>query len=95
MAAVRPYRYPTYHSTLRDLRGHSGVVTDRDHSDGTPIYRVSYISGGGDISFLSRPIALQDHALAGARIIAEFFNGTSDGEISPAAQEVRLASAGP
>jgi hypothetical protein len=71
-------RPPVYPSHIRDLRGRCGVVTGRDHSDGTPIYRVSYVSAGGDIHFLSKPILLQDHALAGSRIIAEFFNAIAD-----------------
>jgi hypothetical protein len=73
MAGGRRYRPPVFPSHIRELRGAVSVVADRDRTDGSPIYRVSHISGGGDISFLSEPIALQDHADAAARVLAEYF----------------------
>lgn len=81
MAAPRQYRRPVFPAHVRELHGVVSVLADRDHSDGAPIYRVSHVSGGGDISFLSKPIVLQEHADAAARVLAEYFH----------AEEVKLA----
>jgi hypothetical protein len=73
-------RYPTHPSDIRRLRGIASVCVGRDHSDGSPIYRVAYTSGGGDISFLSAGTPNEDHAHAGARLLAEFVGGTTTAE---------------
>lgn len=74
-AARRPYRRPsTFPAHLRELQGVVSVLADRDHGDGEPVYRVSHISRGGDISFVSTPIVLQDHADAAARVLGGVFS---------------------
>src|SRR5215204_5882350 len=75
MAGARSYRNPIYAADFRDLRGFASVVPDRDRTDGTPRFRVSYVSGGGDVAFTSRPMELEDHAFAAARVIAELVGG--------------------
>jgi hypothetical protein len=39
-----------------------GVVSVHTRSDGTPIFRVGHISGGGDIAFFSMARMLEYHA---------------------------------
>ena len=56
----------------RQLGGVVSVHTARDRNDGTPIFRVGHVSGGGDVAFLSMPIMFEDHAAAAARVLAEF-----------------------
>lgn len=73
MPGHRPYRPPVFPSHIRELHGAVSVIADRNHAGGEPVYRVSHISGGGDISFVSRPIVLRDHADAAARVLAEYF----------------------
>lgn len=68
MAGARPHRNPIYAGDFRKLRGRAWVLTDRDHTDGTPVYRVAYLSGGGDIFFKSKPIAVAEHADAACRV---------------------------
>jgi hypothetical protein len=65
-------RNPIYAADIRQLGGVVSVHTDRDRSDGGTIFRVSHISGGGDVAFLSMPMMLEDHAAAAARVLAEF-----------------------
>jgi hypothetical protein len=72
MAGARPYRNPRYAADFRELAGHASVVAVRDRCDGAPIYRVSYVSGGGDIALTSKPILVEDHAVAACRVFAEF-----------------------
>lgn len=71
-------RPPVFPSHIRDLRGRCWVVAGRNHADGTPIWRVGWTSGGGDIHFISKPILVEDHAWAAMRIVAEVFNATAD-----------------
>jgi hypothetical protein len=68
-------RSPIYAADIRQLGGVVSVHTDRDRCDGEPIFRVSHISGGGDVAFLSMPMMLEDHAAAAARVLAEFVGG--------------------
>jgi hypothetical protein len=82
MPATRPYRNPIFAADVRELGGCVSVHTDRDRSDGTPVFRVGHISGGGDVAFLSLPLMLEDHASAAARVLAEFVGGA----IAPAAK---------
>jgi hypothetical protein len=70
--ACRPFRNPIYAADIRQLGGVVSVHTDRDRCDGEPVFRVSHISGGGDVAFLSMPMMLEDHAAAAARVLAEF-----------------------
>jgi hypothetical protein len=65
-------RNPIYAADIRQLGGVVSVHTNRDRCDGAPIFRVSHISGGGDVAFLSMPLMLEDHATAAARVLAEF-----------------------
>jgi hypothetical protein len=62
-------RNPTYN---RQLGGVVSVHTQRDRCGEEPVFRVSYISAGGDVQFLSLPVMLEDHAAAAARVLAEF-----------------------
>ena len=79
MAAGR--RSPLFASDIRQLGGVVSVHTDRNRCDGEPIFRVSHVSGGGDVQFLSMPVMLEDHAAAAARILGQFVN----------AEEIKLA----
>jgi hypothetical protein len=65
-------RNPIYAADIRQLGGVVSVHTGRDRCGGEPIFRVSHISGGGDVAFLSMPMMLEDHANAAARVLAEF-----------------------
>jgi hypothetical protein len=78
MSGHRPYRNPWYAADVRELRGRGWVFTDRDHGDGTTVYRVAYVSGGGDIYFKSMPIAVAEHADAACRVFCEFVGATAD-----------------
>jgi hypothetical protein len=80
---VRPARRssPVFASDVRRLGGVVSVHTDRDRCDGELIFRVSHISGGGDVAFLSMPMMLEDHAAAAARVLAQFVS----------AREIKLA----
>jgi hypothetical protein len=65
-------RRPVFASDVRSLGGVVSVHTARDRCGGESIFRVSHISGGGDVAFLSMPVMLEDHAAAAARVLAEF-----------------------
>jgi hypothetical protein len=67
-------RNPIYAADVRQLRGVVSVHTDRDRCDGTPVFRVGHISGGGDVAFLSMAIMLEDHAAAAAQVLGQFVN---------------------
>lgn len=67
-------RAPIFASDVRRLRGVVSVHQQFDRATGEAVYRVSHVSGGGDIAFTSAPISLQDHAEAAARLLAEFVN---------------------
>jgi hypothetical protein len=77
MAGARPYRNPIFGADIRELGGVVSVHTDRCHSDGEPVFRVGHISGGGDVAFLSLPIAIEDHANCAAWVLAEFTGAVS------------------
>ena len=47
----------------------------RDRCDGTPVFRVGHVSGGGDIAFLSLPLMLEVEANAAAKVLGQFVNG--------------------
>jgi hypothetical protein len=81
VARARPYRNPIYAADIRDLQGAVSVCADRDHADGSAMFKVSHVSGGGDIAFLSRPIASEEQAATAAEVLAQFVN----------AKEVKLA----
>jgi hypothetical protein len=68
-------RRSVFTSDVRSLGGVVSVHTARDRSDGTTVFRVGHISGGGDVAFLSMPMMLEDHAAAAARVLAEFVGG--------------------
>jgi hypothetical protein len=72
---VRARRNPIFASDIRELGGVVSVHTDRDRSDGSTVFRVGHISGGGDVAFLSMAIVLEDHAAAAATVLAEFVGG--------------------
>jgi hypothetical protein len=73
MAQAR--RNPVFAADIRRLGGVVSVHTARDRCGGDPTFRVGYISGGGDLAFSSLPIALEDHANAAARVLAELVGG--------------------
>jgi hypothetical protein len=75
---VNARRKPIFAADIRQLGGVVSVHTDRNRCDGEPIFRVSHISAGGDVAFLSMPMMLEDHAAAAARVLAQF---VSAGEI--------------
>jgi hypothetical protein len=68
-------RNPIFAADVRQLGGVVSVHTDRDRSDGAPVFRVGDISDGGDVAFLSMAIMLEGHAAASARVLAEFVGG--------------------
>jgi hypothetical protein len=70
----RPYRNRIFSADVRELGGVVSVHTDRNRCDGELVFRVSHISGGGDVAFLSLPIVLEDHAAAAARVLGQFVN---------------------
>lgn len=43
--------------------------------DGSPVFRVGYISRGGDLRFTSAPIQDEAYAAAAARVLSEFIQG--------------------
>jgi hypothetical protein len=67
-------RNPIFAADIRQLGGVVSVHTARDRCGGEPLFRVSHISGGGDVAFLSMPMMLEDHAAAAARVLAQFVN---------------------
>jgi hypothetical protein len=69
---ARPFRNPIYAADIRQLGGVVSVHPSRDRCGGEPVFRVSHVSGGGDVAFLSMPMMLEDHAAAAARVLAEF-----------------------
>jgi hypothetical protein len=69
MPMARSYRNPIFAADIRELRGVVSEHTDRDRCDGTPVFRVGHVSGGGDVAFLSLPIILADHADAAAKVL--------------------------
>jgi hypothetical protein len=75
MAAFARRRNPIYAADIRQLGGVVSVHTARDRSDGSTIFRVGHVSGGGDVAFLSMPMMLEDHAAAAALVLAEFVGG--------------------
>lgn len=82
MAVPRPYRNPIYAADIRELGGVVSVHTDRDRCDGTPVFRVGHVSGGGDIAFLSLPLMLEVEANAAAKVLSQFVNA-SEVELAP------------
>ena len=74
MRGRKTYRSPIYAADIRQLRGAVSVVGGRDRCDGTPVFRVSHISRGGDVAFLSKPLQVEDHARAAAEVLSEFVN---------------------
>lgn len=78
MAASHARRNPIFASDIRELGGVVSVHTDRCRADGATLFRVGHISGGGDVAFLSLPIVLEDHAMAAARVLAEFVGGVAE-----------------
>jgi len=79
-------RNPIYAADIRQLGGVVNVHTARDRCGEGPLFRVSYLSRGGDLAFLSNGTPVEDHALASARLLAEFLGATAIGEISPIKQ---------
>jgi hypothetical protein len=78
MAASNAQRNPIFAADVRQLGVVVSVHTDRSHPHGEPIFRVSHISGGGDVAFLSMAILLEDHATAAVKVLGEF---VSAGEV--------------
>jgi len=68
-------RNPIFAADIRQLGGVVSVHTARDRCGGEPVFRVSHVSGGGDVAFLSMAIMIEDHANAAARVLAEFVGG--------------------
>jgi hypothetical protein len=96
--SYRPHRNPIFAADIRELGGVVSVHTSRDRCDGTPVFRVGHISGGGDVAFLSLPLMLEDHATAAARVLAEFVGGvaenvsrSSDAEVARETSDADLA----
>jgi hypothetical protein len=89
---ITRHRNPIFAADVRQLGGVVSVHTARDRGDGTPVFRVGHISGGGDVAFLSLPMMLEDHAAAAARVLAEFTSAavvareTSASDLDGAAQ---------
>jgi hypothetical protein len=71
---MKVHRRPIYASDIRSLGGVVSVHATRDRSDGEPVFRVSHVSAGGDVQFLSMTLMLEDHAAAAARILGQFVN---------------------
>lgn len=61
-------------SDIRRLGGSVTVVPGHDRVDGTGFYRLSYISGGGDLAWTSPRIEDEETARAIARTFADFLN---------------------
>jgi hypothetical protein len=64
-----------------DVRRLGGVVTVqqvRSRIEPDTRFRVSHVSGGGDVAFQSSPIADQDLADAAAFVLAEFVGASVD-----------------
>lgn len=99
MAGARPYRTRKFASDYQ-LGGRTFVLTDRDHGDGEPFYRVAWVSGGGDIYFKSLPIKVVEHADAACRVFAQFVGATAESNLptkqnSFEREEGPLATSGP
>jgi hypothetical protein len=79
MTAPHARRNPIFASDIRELGGVVSVHVYRDLSgDGGERFRISHISRGGDVAFLSKPILIEDHAMAAARLLAEFVGGVAE-----------------
>jgi hypothetical protein len=76
-----PRRYPIHAADVRQLGGAVSVHTARDRCDDEPVFRVSHVSAGGDLAYLSTAVLTEDQASGAARVLAEFVG----------AREVKLA----
>jgi hypothetical protein len=65
-------RHPIYAADIRQLGGTVSVSAQRDRCGEEPVFRVSHVSAGGDIAFISAPILIEDHAAAASRVLGEF-----------------------
>lgn len=74
IAMARARRNPIFAADIRQLGGVVSVHTCRDRGDGSPIFRVGHVSGGGDIAFLSLPMMLEVEANAAAKVLGQFVN---------------------
>jgi hypothetical protein len=81
-AAVRRWN-PVFAADIRRLGGVVSVHTDRNRCDGEPVFRVGHVSGGGDISFVSMPLMLEDHAEAAARVLTEYVAAQEVKKLAP------------
>lgn len=67
----RPPR-PIFASDIRRIGGVVRVEAGRDRLEGESVYYVAHASRGGDCCWRSGPVRVEDHAFAGARLLADF-----------------------
>jgi hypothetical protein len=72
MASTRHTQRPIFASDVRRLGGVVRVEAGRDRVEGAAVYHIAHASRGGDCCWRSGPIQVEDHAFAGARLLAEF-----------------------
>jgi hypothetical protein len=72
--AAHARRNAIFAADIRELGGVVSVHTCRDRCDGTPVFRVGHVSGGGDVAFLSLPLMLEVEANAAAKVLGQFVN---------------------
>ncbi len=70
------YRRPRqiFARDIRELRGVITIVPVQDHVDGSGSFRISHVSKGGFIFWISPPISDVDRATAAAEILVAFVN---------------------
>jgi hypothetical protein len=81
--AASRHRNPIFAADIRRLGGVVSVHTARDRCGGEPVFRVAYVSGGGDVAFLSMPVMLEDHASAAARVLGELVSAKEVKLVAP------------
>jgi hypothetical protein len=69
-------RRPIFPSDVQRLGGRVAVVASRNRVDGTPTFLVQHISGGGDIHWLSPPLADESQAMSAAEVLAKYVGAT-------------------
>jgi hypothetical protein len=73
MTAARAFRRRAiFAADIRRLGGVVTVAAGWNPAEGESAFRVSHVSGGGDVAFQSLPITDEDHAATAARVLAEF-----------------------
>lgn len=69
-------RRPVFAADVQRLGGQVSIVPSRDRVDGSATFRIEHVSGGGDVRWLSPPIADEDRARSAAEVLALYVGAT-------------------